>query len=75
VTQSPPSPTPIPKANTQIDQELEEMKSQFLGGIKPKSNSEQSQPLKPQPSNNSKIDEELEQIKAKFLGNDPGQNQ
>jgi serine/threonine protein kinase len=59
-------PTVVIKTNSQIDLELEEMKTQFLGGNKPQKN---IQPPPPQPSSKSQIDEELEELKKKYLGN------
>lgn len=71
IPQSPPnSPaTFVSPSPSQIDNELEEMKTQFLGGNKPKPN--KIQPTNPtsQPTSKSKIDEELEELKAKYLGN------
>jgi serine/threonine protein kinase len=67
IPQSPPkfaSPSP-----SQIDLELEQMKTQFLGGSKPQANKIQPPNPTSQPSNKSKIDEELEELKAKYLGN------
>jgi serine/threonine protein kinase len=70
IIQSPPSPPPfVTKSPSQIDQELEEIKTQFLGGAKPQQNKIQSPNPTPQPSNASKLDEELEELKAKYLGN------
>ncbi|PHJ59228.1 serine/threonine protein kinase [Nostoc linckia z18] len=72
-------PIPQPQANStppvvsqspsQIDLELEEMKTQFLIGGKPQQNKVQSPNSTPQPSNKSQIDKELEELKAKYLGN------
>ncbi|MBW4451448.1 MAG: serine/threonine protein kinase [Nostoc indistinguendum CM1-VF10] len=71
IPQSPPnSPsTFVSPSPSQIDNELEEMKTQFLGGNKPKPN--KIQPTNPtsQPTSTNKIDEELEELKAKYLGN------
>ncbi len=71
--QSPPTSAPpfVTKSPSQIDQELEEMKNQFLGGAKPQQNKIQSPTPNPtsQPSSASKLDEELEELKAKYLGN------
>ncbi|MEH2416303.1 serine/threonine-protein kinase [Nostoc sp.] len=62
-------PTFVSPSPSQIDQELEEMKTQFLVNNKPQPN--KIQPPNPisQPSSKSKIDEELEELKAKYLGN------
>ncbi|MCC5598868.1 serine/threonine-protein kinase [Nostoc favosum] len=71
IFQSPPNspPTFVSPSPSQIDQELEEMKTQFLGSNKPQPN--KIQPPKPTsgPSSTNKIDEELEELKAKYLGN------
>ncbi len=71
IPQSPPNspPTFVSKSHSQIDNELEEMKTQFLGSSKPQPNKIQPQNPTPQPSRKSKIDEELEELKAKYLGN------
>ncbi|MEH2348964.1 MAG: serine/threonine-protein kinase [Nostoc sp.] len=75
------APKPIPQSSpnfppafvspspSQIDRELEEMKTQFLGGNKPQSNKIQPPTPTSQPTSKSKIDEELEELKAKYLGN------
>ncbi|MDZ7962223.1 MAG: serine/threonine-protein kinase [Aulosira sp. DedQUE10] len=70
-TSQPPVST---KSNSQIDLELEEMKTLFLGGNKPQKN-----PIKPpnptsQPTSKSIIDDELEELKSKYLGNNNSQN-
>ncbi|MEH2252085.1 serine/threonine-protein kinase [Nostoc sp.] len=62
-------PTFVSKSPSQIDQELEEMKTQFLGGNKPQTNKIQPPNPTSQPTSKSKIDEELEELKAKYLGN------
>jgi serine/threonine protein kinase len=63
-------PTVVIKTNSQIDLELEEMKTQFLGGNKPQKNIKQPPPQPTsQPSSKSQIDEELEELKKKYLGN------
>jgi serine/threonine protein kinase len=74
ITQSPliSTPTFVTKSPSQIDQELEEMKTQFLGGGK--SQHHQIPSPNPQPSSKSIIDEELEELKAKYLGNNNSQN-
>ncbi|MEH1885637.1 MULTISPECIES: serine/threonine-protein kinase [unclassified Nostoc] len=75
------APKPIPQSSpnsppafvspspSQIDRELEEMKTQFLGGNKPQPNKIQPATPTSQPTSKSKIDEELEELKAKYLGN------
>ncbi|MEH2419652.1 MAG: serine/threonine-protein kinase [Nostoc sp.] len=62
-------PTFISKSPSQIEQELEEMKTQFLGNSKPQPNKIQPPNPTSQPHSKSKIDEELEELKAKYLGN------
>ncbi|MHC5824899.1 MAG: serine/threonine protein kinase, partial [Nostoc sp.] len=59
----------VSKSPSQVEKELEEMKTQFLGSSKPQPN--KIQPPNPisQPPIKSKIDEELEELKAKYLGN------
>ncbi|MBN3870927.1 serine/threonine-protein kinase [Nostoc sp. JL33] len=70
ILQSPPNLPPnfVSKSPSQVEKELEEMKTQFLGSSKPQPN--KIQPPNPisQPSIKSKIDEELEELKAKYLG-------
>ncbi|MEH2334566.1 serine/threonine-protein kinase [Nostoc sp.] len=63
-------PAVVPKTPSQIDLELEEMKTLFIGKAKPQNNN-QNQPKTQsiQPSSKSQIDEELEELKAKYLGN------
>jgi serine/threonine protein kinase len=62
---------PTVASTSQIDSELEEIKTMFLGASKPKSNdNSQPQPEKA-PQTKSKIDEELEEIRSRFLGNNP----
>ncbi len=79
---NPSSPVPPPavqipsnqKSQSQIDRELEEMKTIFLGG-KPKNNSSNKSNSKSNSQSNSssrskdKIDTELDELKAKYLGN------
>ena len=62
-----------PTTNSQIDTELEEIKTMFTSGSKPKNNinSPSQQPTNNPPSSKSKIDEELEEMRKKFLGNNP----
>ncbi|WP_375467698.1 protein kinase [uncultured Nostoc sp.] len=71
IPQSPQNSPPafVSKSPSQIDQELEEMKTQFLGGNKPQTNKIQPPNPTSQPTSKSKIDEELEELKAKYLGN------
>lgn len=69
--QSPPvtivKPKSLPKPLSEIDLELEELKTQFLGGAKP----QKPQPPKTSspPAKNSVIDKELEELKAEYLRN------
>ncbi len=70
--QPPPTspPTVVIKPPSQIDFELEELKTQFIGGNKPQKNIQQLPPQSTsQPSSKSQIDEELEELKKKYLGN------
>ncbi|MEH2260922.1 serine/threonine-protein kinase [Nostoc sp.] len=71
IPQSPANSSPafVSKSPSQLEKELEEMKTQFMGNSKPQPNKIQPQKPTPQPSNKSKIDEELEELKAKYLGN------
>ncbi|MBD2609757.1 serine/threonine protein kinase [Nostoc punctiforme FACHB-252] len=71
IPQPPANSTPpvISQSPSQIDLELEEMKTQFIAGGKPQQNKVQSPNSTPQPSNKSQIDKELEELKAKYLGN------
>ncbi|MHC0061905.1 protein kinase domain-containing protein [Nostoc sp. UIC 10890] len=59
----------VSKSPSQLEKELEEMKTQFLGSSKPQPNKIQPPNPTSQPSSTNKIDEELEQLKAKYLGN------
>ncbi|MEH2211636.1 protein kinase domain-containing protein [Nostoc sp.] len=75
------SPKPIPQSQpnsppafvspspSQIDLELEQMKTQFLGSNKPQPNKIQPPTPTSQPSSKNEIDKELEELKAKYLGN------
>ena len=69
--QPPPTSAPqvVTKSHSQIDLELEEMKTQFLSGGKAKNNPSQTPTPQAQPSSTDKIDKELEELKAKYLGN------
>jgi serine/threonine protein kinase len=73
VTQPPPASTPVPvaKSNSQIERDLEEMKTVFMSGGNKQQKNINIQPQQPtnQPSSKSKIDEELEELKNKYLGN------
>ncbi|MEH2206410.1 MAG: serine/threonine-protein kinase [Nostoc sp.] len=71
IPQSPPNSLPafVSKSPSQLEKELEEMKTQFMGNNKPQPNKIQPPNPTPQPSSKSKIDEELEELKAKYLGN------
>ncbi|MHC5933768.1 protein kinase domain-containing protein [Nostoc sp.] len=71
IHQSPPNLPPnfVSKSPSQVEKELEEMKTQFLGSSKPQPN--KIQPANPtsQPTSANEIDKELEELKAKYLGN------
>ncbi|MHC5768897.1 MAG: protein kinase domain-containing protein [Nostoc sp.] len=71
ISQSPPTSSPnfVSKSPSQLERELEEMKTQFMGNNKPQPNKIQPPNPTPQPSSKTKIDEELEELKAKYLGN------
>ncbi|TVP61258.1 MAG: serine/threonine protein kinase [Nodularia sp. (in: Bacteria)] len=70
------TPTSVSKSPSQIDLELEELKTQFLAAGKPKPNQPQSpKQISPPPANQSAIDKELEELKAQFLGNNNLPNQ
>jgi serine/threonine protein kinase len=66
------SPPPVTKASGKIDDELAELKSQFLGTPTPKSPSQKpasQQASSPTPpKSQSQIDLELEELKSQFLG-------
>ncbi|MBG1267822.1 serine/threonine-protein kinase [Nostoc sp. WHI] len=62
-------PTFVSKSPSQVEKELEEMKTQFLGSSKPQANKIQSPNPTSGPTSTNKIDEELEELKAKYLGN------
>ncbi|MEH1958432.1 MAG: serine/threonine-protein kinase [Nostoc sp.] len=70
IHQSPPNYPPnfVSKSPSQVEKELEEMKTQFLGNSKPQPNKIQPPNPTSQPASKSKIDEELEELKAKYLG-------
>ncbi|MDM9584628.1 MULTISPECIES: serine/threonine-protein kinase [unclassified Nostoc] len=71
IPQSPPNSPPnfVLKSPSQIDLELEQMKTQFLGSSKPQTNKIQPPNPTPQTTSTNKIDQELEELKAKYLGN------
>ena len=70
IPQSPPNPpTFVSPSPSQIENELEEMKTQFLGGNKPQPNKIQPASPTSQPTSTNEIDRELEELKAKYLGN------
>ncbi|MEH2086646.1 serine/threonine-protein kinase [Nostoc sp.] len=71
IPQSPPNSPPnfVSKSPSQLEKELEEMKTQFMGNSKPQPNKIQPPNPTSQPTSKSKIDEELEELKAKYLGN------
>jgi len=59
----------VSKSQSQIDLELEELKTQFLPGGKSKPQNIQPQPATNNNAAKSEIDLELEELKAKYLGN------
>jgi hypothetical protein len=61
-------PTFISPTPSQVDLELEELKTQFLPGGKVKPQNIQPQTTNNPPANKSEIDRELEELKAKYLG-------
>ncbi|MBD2412116.1 serine/threonine protein kinase [Nostoc calcicola FACHB-389] len=71
LTQPAPNSTPpvVSQSPSQIDLELEEIKTQFIVGSKPQQNKIQPPNSTPKPSTKSQIDDELEELKAKYLGN------
>ncbi|WP_375493233.1 protein kinase [uncultured Nostoc sp.] len=71
IPQSPPNSPPafLSKSPSQLDRELEEMKTQFMGSSKPQPNKLQPPNPTSQPPITNKIDQELEELKVKFLGN------
>ncbi|MHC5856185.1 protein kinase domain-containing protein [Nostoc sp.] len=71
IPQPPPNSPPafLSKSPSQLERELEEMKTQFMGSSKPQPNKVQPQNPTSQPPSTNKIDQELEELKAKFLGN------
>ncbi|PHM06986.1 serine/threonine-protein kinase [Nostoc sp. 'Peltigera malacea cyanobiont' DB3992] len=73
IPQSPPNF--VSKSPSQVEKELEEMKTQFLGNSKPQPNKVQPPNPTSQPPSKSKIDEELEELKAKYLGKNNTPNQ
>jgi serine/threonine protein kinase len=66
-------PTVIHPSPSQIEKELQELKTQFTGGKIPNQNIPQST-QNPPTTNKDKIDTELEELKAKYLGNNNSQN-
>ncbi|MEH2460407.1 serine/threonine-protein kinase [Nostoc sp.] len=75
-TQPTSPPAVVPKTPSQIDLELEQMKTLFLGKAQPqKNNQNQPKTQSIQPSSKSQIDAELEELKAKYLGNNNTPNQ
>ncbi|MBD2523801.1 serine/threonine-protein kinase [Nostoc sp. FACHB-133] len=70
IPQSPPNSPPafVSPSPSQIDLELEQMKTQFLGGNKPQANKIQTPNPTPQTTSTNEIDQELEELKAKYLG-------
>ncbi|AUT02428.1 serine/threonine protein kinase [Nostoc sp. CENA543] len=62
-------PTYISPTPSQVDLELEQLKTQFLPGGKSKPQNNQPQPTTNTSTNQSEIDKELEELKAKYMGN------
>ncbi|MBD2450282.1 serine/threonine protein kinase [Nostoc sp. FACHB-152] len=63
-------PTSVSSTPSQIDLELEELKTQFIvGNNQPQPNKVQPANQNSQPASKSEIDKELEELKAKYLGN------
>ena len=71
IPQSPPNYPPafVSSSPSQLDLELEQMKTQFLGSNKPQPNKIQPPNATSQSSSKNEIDQELEELKAKYLGN------
>ncbi|BBD64573.1 serine/threonine protein kinase [Nostoc commune NIES-4072] len=71
IPQSPPNSPPafVSPSPSQIDLELEQIKTQFLGSKKPQTNKIQPPNPTSGPSSKNEIDQELEELKAKYLGN------
>ena len=71
IPQSPPNSPPafVSSSPSQLDLELEQMKTQFLGSNKPQPNKIQPPNATSQSSSKNEIDQELEELKAKYLGN------
>ncbi len=68
----PPTIHSQPTTNSQIDIELQEIKTMFLTGNKPNNNNPPSpQPTNHPPAAKSQIDQELEEMRKKFLENNP----
>ncbi len=68
-------PTVVSKTHSQIDLELEELKTQFMIGGKPQPKKVQpSNPIS-QPASKNEIDAELEELKTKYLGKNNTPNQ
>ncbi|WP_427162780.1 protein kinase domain-containing protein [Aliinostoc sp. HNIBRCY26] len=62
-------PTYISPTPSQVDLELEQLKTQFLPGGKSKPQNNQPRPTTNTSTNQSEIDKELEELKAKYMGN------
>ncbi|MGB3760562.1 MAG: serine/threonine-protein kinase [Rivularia sp. (in: cyanobacteria)] len=65
----PTPPTIVSSSPSQIDQELEEMKTVFMKGKKAPSQNSASSQSTPQSAKNSKIDDELEELRKKYGNN------
>ncbi|MEA5575573.1 serine/threonine-protein kinase [Anabaena sp. UHCC 0451] len=63
-------PAVVPQTPSQLDVELQELKTQFTGGkVQPKNVPPQPSVATNNPPNKDAVDKELEEMKAKFLGN------
>jgi hypothetical protein len=61
------TPAVINKSPSQIDLELEELKTQFTGGSKAQNKNIPTQPPPTKSQPTSEIDKELEELKAKYM--------
>jgi serine/threonine protein kinase len=63
-------PTVVSKNPTQMEKELQELKTQFTGGkVQPQNVPKQPSNPTSVPTSNDAVDKELEEMRAKFLGN------
>lgn len=77
IIQLPPNSSPqfVTQSPSQLDQELEEMKTQFMSGGQLQQHKTPSPKPISQPTNKSEIDKELDELKAKYFGNNNTPNQ